>query len=149
MINSFRKKFVRAPRTTQTLSLAVPDQDLIASVADFRTIGLQTCQHSHGVLVGRLAVLLDCWCAGGAVLRRSLLLRLSQCNAPPRRATVKSNLCSISGPLDQLSELLAGIKHAGLHRAGGDAEDERTILDGPLVVVDQINDFAMIRRQSR
>jgi hypothetical protein len=64
---------------THTQSLAVADQDLVASVADLRTIGLQTCQHPHGVLVGRLAVLLDCWCAGGALLRRSLLLRLSQC----------------------------------------------------------------------
>ena len=28
-----------------TQLLAVPDQDFIASVADLRTIGLQTCQH--------------------------------------------------------------------------------------------------------
>jgi len=56
----------------------VTDQDLIASRADLRPIGLQTCQHPHGVLICRLAELPHGGRAGGAFLRRPLLLRLSQ-----------------------------------------------------------------------
>ena len=105
-------------------SLAVADQDLVASCADLRTIGLQASQHSHGVLICGLAELPDCGRAGGTLLRRSLLLRQGR-HAAPTRATVKSNFCNISGFLDQLSELLAGIEHAGLHGGDRDVEDRR------------------------
>jgi hypothetical protein len=40
---------------------------------------------------------------------------------------------------DELSQLLAGIEHAGLHGGGRDVEDLRAVLDRLLVVVDEIN----------
>ena len=59
-------------------SLAVTDQDLVACCANLRTISLQACQHSHAVLICRLAELSHGGRASGALLRSSLL-RLSQC----------------------------------------------------------------------
>jgi len=53
-------------------SLAVADQDLVASCADVRAIGLQASQHSHGVLIGGLAELTDRGRTGGTLVRRSL-----------------------------------------------------------------------------
>ena len=48
---------------------------------------------------------------------------------------------------DQLSQLLAGIEHAGLNGGGRDAKDERAILDRLLLVVHQIENFAMVGRE--
>src|SRR6187431_2301177 len=51
--------------------------------------------------------------------------------------------------LHQLSQLLASIKHAGLHGGGRNVEDQRAVLDGVLVVVDEIDDLTMIGRELR
>ena len=45
--------------------------------------------------------------------------------------------------LDQVRQLLAGVKHAGLHGRGRDAKDERAIIDRLLVIVDQVDDLAV------
>ena len=45
--------------------------------------------------------------------------------------------------LDQLRQLLAGVKHAGLHGRGRDAKDERAIIDRLLVIVDQVDNLAV------
>src|SRR3954470_9506551 len=67
--------------------------------------------------------------------------------APPTRATVKRNFCNISGSLHVLSQLLAGVKHAGLHRGDRDVEDQRAVLDRILVVVDEVKNLPMIGRE--
>ena len=70
-------------------SLAVADQDFVAGCADLRTIGLQASQHPHGVLICGLAKLTDCGRAGGAFLRRSLLLTLVPATLPRRGPQLK------------------------------------------------------------
>ena len=50
-------------------------------------------------------------------------------------------------PPDPLSELLAGIKHAGLHGGGRDAEYLRAFIHRHLMVVDEVDDFPMFERQ--
>jgi hypothetical protein len=47
---------------------------------------------------------------------------------------------------NQLGQLLAGIKHAGLHGGSGDAKDERTLLDRLPMIVHQIDDRPMVGR---
>src|SRR6185312_14836837 len=47
----------------------------------------------------------------------------------------------------KVGELLAGIKHPCLHRALGDADDGAHLFDRLLMVVDQIDDLAVRRRQ--
>jgi hypothetical protein len=44
--------------------------------------------------------------------------------------------------VDQLSQLLAGIKHAGLHGGAGNAEDVCGVLHRLLVIIDEVNDLA-------
>jgi hypothetical protein len=48
--------------------------------------------------------------------------------------------------LDQLRQLLAGVKYAGLHGRGRDAKDERAIIDRLLLLVDQVDNLAVIGR---
>jgi hypothetical protein len=47
--------------------------------------------------------------------------------------------------LDQLSQLLAGIKHAGLHGGGRDAEYLRAFIHRHLMVVDEVDDLPMFQ----
>src|SRR6476469_1925168 len=53
-------------------SLAVADQDPVATRANLRSIGLQTCQHPQRVLKGGLAEPVHSGSAVRAVLRRTL-----------------------------------------------------------------------------
>src|SRR5262245_21411279 len=48
---------------------------------------------------------------------------------------------------DQGGEALAGVKHAGLHRVVGDAEDRDDLLDRLLLVVDEVDDLGVLGRQ--
>ena len=49
--------------------------------------------------------------------------------------------------LDQLGQLLAAIEHVGLHGRGRNAKDGRAIIDRLLVVVDEVDDLAVIGRE--
>jgi hypothetical protein len=53
-------------------SLTVADQDPVATRANPRSIGLQTCQHPHGVLKSGLAEPVHIGSAGRAFLGRTL-----------------------------------------------------------------------------
>ena len=148
----FQKTFDRVHQATHeeaTRSLAVADQDLVASCADLRTIGLQASQHPHGVLICGLAELTDCGRAGSAFLRRSLLLRLSQCGqgSPDEGHSYEEFLQHLLGSLHQLSQLLAGIKHAGLHRGGRDAENLCGVVHRLLVIIDEVDNLAVFGRE--
>src|SRR5438045_9131867 len=46
--------------------------------------------------------------------------------------------------VDQLSQLLAGIKHAGLHGGGGNAEDVSGVLHRLLVIIGKVNDLVVL-----
>ncbi len=46
--------------------------------------------------------------------------------------------------VDQLSQLLAGIKHAGLHGDGGNAEDVCGVLHRLLVIIGKVNDLVVL-----
>src|SRR3984893_17885606 len=52
-----------------------------------------------------------------------------------------------AGALEQIGELLAGIEHPGLHRALGNPDNGTDLLHRLLVVVDEVDDLAMRRRQ--
>src|ERR1700722_1501995 len=49
----------------------------------------------------------------------------------------------------ELGELFAGIKHAGLHRALGDADDPADLFHGFLVIIHEVDDLAMCGGQFR
>ena len=63
------------------------------------------------------------------------------------------NSCDLSsdavdaGALKQLRQLFAGVEHPGLHRALGDADDGAGLFHRFLVVVDEVDDLAVGRRQ--
>ena len=46
---------------------------------------------------------------------------------------------------DQIGEFLARIEHARLHRGFADANNIGDLLDGLAVVIDEIDDLAMLR----
>src|SRR5664279_1200387 len=52
-----------------------------------------------------------------------------------------------AGDPEQLGELLAGIEHPGLHRALRDPDDRADLFHRLLMVVDEVDDLAMRRRQ--
>src|ERR1700749_328129 len=52
-----------------------------------------------------------------------------------------------AGHLEQIGELLAGIEHPGFHRALRKTDDAARFLDRFLMVVDEVDDLAVRRRQ--
>jgi hypothetical protein len=50
--------------------------------------------------------------------------------------------------LEQLSQLLPRVKHAGLYGGGRDAENFHAFDDRLLMIVDEVDDLPMLRRQS-
>ncbi len=53
----------------------------------------------------------------------------------------------VLGARDQLRQFFAGIEHARLNRGFGDSDDARNLLNRLIMVVDEINDLSMLRRQ--
>ena len=49
--------------------------------------------------------------------------------------------------LHQLGELLAGIKHAGLHGGGRDAENLRGVVNRLLVIIDEVDNLTVFARE--
>jgi hypothetical protein len=61
----------------------------------------------------------------------------------PRPKIWSWRLCRL---LHQLGELLAGIKHAGLHGGGRDAENLRGVVNRLLVIIDEVDNLAVFAR---
>jgi hypothetical protein len=62
-------------------------------------------------------------------------------------ASVSRRQAVDAGALEQIGELLAGIEHPGLHRALRNADDRAGLFHRLLVVIDEVDDLAMRRRQ--
>ena len=77
------------------------------------------------------------------------LMQRDQSNLPPKPAFCGPAFTVDARFLQKSCELASCVEHPTLDRIARKARDQRDFVDRPFVVVDQIYDFAMHRRQLR
>ena len=78
---------------------------------------------------------------GNRLRRRRRVRKCRLGNSYPPRTVVTSSV------LDQLGQFLPRIEHARLHRRSRNTEDVRALINRLLMVVNEVDDFPMFRRQ--